>query len=175
MTAAPCTPRIHIGLSTHKIQTLFPEGTDDTFDFCTSCVEGSRDLFNQLLDSSPRGKFGNIGIWQLLYWQEGHQMNGPDALSRNKYCWLRGSNRCPLAWELGTLPLDHRGVDSSRIRIELGGNHKIQTIFPEGTGNTFDFCTSWVEGSRDLFNQLLDSTPRGKFGNILGYALGYAV
>ena len=52
---------IRIGLGTHKIQTLFPEGTDDTFDFCTSCVEGSRDLFNQLLDSTPRGKFGNIG------------------------------------------------------------------------------------------------------------------
>ena len=49
---------------THNILymgTALCEGTDDTFDFCTSCVEGSRDLFNQLLDSTPRGKFGNIG------------------------------------------------------------------------------------------------------------------
>ena len=44
-----------------KKSNLISEGTDDTFDFCTSCVEGSRDLFNQLLDSTPRGKFGNIG------------------------------------------------------------------------------------------------------------------
>ena len=56
-------------------------------------------------------------------------MNGRDALSRKaglrlgkdsagvgvknllgqsslKYCRRRGLNRCPLAWELGTLPLD---------------------------------------------------------------------
>jgi hypothetical protein len=65
---------------------------------------------------------------------EGHRLNGRDALSRkaglrlgkdstgveaspnqdklrrmNKYCRLQGLNRCPLAWELGTLPLDHLG------------------------------------------------------------------
>ena len=60
---------------------------------------------------------------------EGHRLNGRDALSRKaglrlgkdsagvgvknllgqsslKYCRRRGLNRCPLAWELGTLPLD---------------------------------------------------------------------
>ena len=67
---------------------------------------------------------------------EGHRLNGRDALSRkaglrlgkdstgveaspnqdklrrmNKYCRLQGLNRCPLAWELGTLPLDHLGFD----------------------------------------------------------------
>ena len=36
-----------------------------------------------------------------------------DKLRRlNKYCRLRGLNCCPLAWELGTLPLDHLGFDS---------------------------------------------------------------
>ena len=35
-----------------------------------------------------------------------------DKLRRmNKYCRLRGLNRCPLAWELGTIPLDHLGID----------------------------------------------------------------
>ena len=67
---------------------------------------------------------------------EGHRLNGRDVLSRkaglrlgkdstgveaspnqdklrrmNKYCRLQGLNRCPLAWELGTLPLDHLGFD----------------------------------------------------------------
>ena len=60
---------------------------------------------------------------------EGHRLNGRDALSGKagsrlgkdsagvgvknllgqsslKYCRRRGLNRCPLAWELGTLPLD---------------------------------------------------------------------
>ena len=69
---------------------------------------------------------------------EGHRLNGRDVLSRkaglrlgkdstgveaspnqdklrrmNKYCRLQGLNRCPLAWELGTLPLDHLGFDSA--------------------------------------------------------------
>ena len=63
---------------------------------------------------------------------EGHRVNGRDALSRNaglrlgndstwvgvknllgqavvlKYCRCRGLNCCPLAWELGTLPLESR-------------------------------------------------------------------
>ena len=67
---------------------------------------------------------------------EGHRLNGCDALSRkaqlrlgkdstgveaspnqdklrrmNNYCRLQGLNRCPLAWELGTLPLNHLGFD----------------------------------------------------------------
>ena len=60
---------------------------------------------------------------------EGHRLNGRDTLCRKaglrlgkdsagvgvknilgqsslKYCRRRGLNRCPLAWELGTLPLD---------------------------------------------------------------------
>jgi hypothetical protein len=29
----------------------------------------------------------------------------------NKYCRLQDSNPCPLAWQLGKLPLDHLGID----------------------------------------------------------------
>ena len=35
----------------------------------------------------------------------------------NKYCQLRGLNHCPLAWELGTLPLDHLGFDCNSITV----------------------------------------------------------
>ena len=109
-----CTSsRIRIGLGSHKIQMLYPEEIDDTFDFCTSCVEGSRDLFNQLLDSTPRGKYQPIRVSIL-------DLNQSSGFGRS-------------------------------LRIGLG-THKIQTLFPEGIDDTFDFCTSCVEGSRDLFN-----------------------
>ena len=39
-----------------------------------------------------------------------------------KYCWCRGSNCCPMAWELGTLPLDQLDrmyQNQSKNQIEL--------------------------------------------------------
>ena len=73
---------------------------------------------------------------------EGHRLNGRDALSRKaglrlgkdstgvgvknllgqsslKYCRRRGLNRCPLAWELGTLPLDQLDLLSHLVFTKL--------------------------------------------------------
>ena len=75
---------------------------------------------------------------KLLNHTEGHRLNGRDTLSRkaglrlgkdstgveaspnqeilhqmNKYCRLLGLNHCPMAWELGTLPLDPLGFHRS--------------------------------------------------------------
>ena len=73
---------------------------------------------------------------------EGHRLNGRDALSRKmglrlgkdsagvgvknllgqsslKYCRRRGLNRCPLAWELGTLPLDQLDLFLDLLGIKI--------------------------------------------------------
>ena len=73
---------------------------------------------------------------------EGHRLNGRDALSRKaglrlgkdsagvgvknllgqsslKYCRRRGLNRCPLAWELGTLPLDQLDLSVYKLLNQL--------------------------------------------------------
>ena len=84
---------------------------------------------------------------------EGHRLNGGDVLSRkaglrlgkdstgveaspnqdklrrmNKYCRLQGLNRCPLAWELGTLPLDHLGFDSKLPLLKVRGKTVIYIL-----------------------------------------------
>ena len=85
---------------------------------------------------------------------EGHRLNGRDVLSRkaglrlgkdstgveaspnqdklrrmNKYCRLQGLNRCPLAWELGTLPLDHLGFDSKLPLLKVRGKTVIYIYY----------------------------------------------
>jgi hypothetical protein len=90
---------------------------------------------------------------------EGHRLNGRDALSRKaglrlgkdsagvgvknllgqsslKYCRRRGLNRCPLAWELGTLPLDQ--LDLLPLSdVQLQGKHCRKPHCRNGFGDTF--------------------------------------
>ena len=50
----------------------------------------------------------------------GLEWKSPGSSSKLKYSRCRGSNRCPLAWELGTLPLDQlKEKDNDQMICEL--------------------------------------------------------
>ena len=54
----------------------------------------------------------------------GLEWKSPGSSSSLKYCRRRGSNRCPLAWELGTLPLDQ--LDLLWFKNGYSGNYTIK-------------------------------------------------
>ena len=112
---------------------------------------------------------------------EGHRLNGRDVLSRkaglrlgkdstgveaspnqdklrrmNKYCRLQGLNRCPLASELGMLPLDHLGFDlqqnyqnyvqqvKCKARLALIISHlNFRALLPVNKSKTTHFWKLW--------------------------------
>ena len=47
------------------------------------------------------------------------EWKSPGSSSSLKYCWRRGSNCCPQAWELGTLPLDQLWLTFPSHRYSL--------------------------------------------------------
>ena len=103
---------------------------------------------------------------------EGHRLNGRDALSRKaglrlgkdsagvgvknllgqsslKYCRRRGLNRCPLAWELGTLPLDQLDLFTSLDFYFKGSTSRL--IFQELVRKRLD---AYPLGSQSFENHL---------------------
>ena len=72
-------PKVQLQLS---LDSSYKNGSLSRERICNDAAEGSWEIFSQLLDSTPRGNFGNIGAsstlhrlvemlcWQLRHWPD---------------------------------------------------------------------------------------------------------